>query len=170
VQYASKLLTEEEICRVNVAIEQAQGRTSARIVPVIATSSVRYDRVEDMVGLWAAALGLALLCMFLSGAPLSKDWSLPGRVWGTGLLLVLGIISAGFIGGALLGTRIGWLRRLFLTQRKMNSAVQERAREVFSRHLVRYGSEDDSKLVLIYVSLCEHDVVVLSSDTLQGQT
>jgi uncharacterized membrane protein len=57
---ATKLFNEEQAGRINEAIAQAESRTSAEIVPVVITASGRYDRPEDMVGLWLAlVLGAA---------------------------------------------------------------------------------------------------------------
>ena len=44
--------SDEQRRAVAQAVAEAEGKTSAEIVPVVATASGRYDRAEDIVGLW----------------------------------------------------------------------------------------------------------------------
>ena len=164
---ALRLLDSEQIDLVNQAVEQAHKRTSARILPVIATSSGRYERAEDVVGLWAAALGLALIWMFLSEAPVGREWTLTGRVWRGGLLLILAAIAGGFVLGAILAMHAGWLRRLFVPRRKMLANVVNRAKQVYGTQLLRSRHDQPGELILVYISLCEKAVVVLTGEDLR---
>ena len=55
---ASSLFNDQARERVNQAIAQAESKTSAEVVPVVATASGRYDRPEDIVGLWLGIIAL----------------------------------------------------------------------------------------------------------------
>ena len=50
------LLSDSERLSVNQAISAAERRTAAEIVPAVARASGRYDRPEDIVGLWIGIL------------------------------------------------------------------------------------------------------------------
>ena len=72
--------------------------------------------------------------------------------------MVAGVVAA-FITGAVAGSRIGWLRRLFTPRREMLEEVAARAREIFFDKRVHHTSGATG--MLIYVSLFEHMAVVL---------
>ena len=59
MQQASTLFNEEQQQQVERAVQAAEGLTSCEVVPVVATASGRYDRPEDIVGLWLATLAAA---------------------------------------------------------------------------------------------------------------
>ena len=50
---ASALFSEEDRQAINEAVTEAESQTSAEIMTVVATDSGRYDRPEDIVGLFA---------------------------------------------------------------------------------------------------------------------
>lgn len=56
---ASTRFDEEERRRINDAIIEAESRTSAEILCVVATDSGRYDRAEDMAGLLGGVLAMS---------------------------------------------------------------------------------------------------------------
>ena len=56
MKLASQIFNDQERKRVDDAVAQAEKRTSAEIVPVVATSSGRYDRAEDIVGLFVGLI------------------------------------------------------------------------------------------------------------------
>ena len=61
MQRASELFTDKQKTRIRDAVASAEAGTSAEVVPVVATASGRYDRPEDVVGLW-----LGLVCLGLA--------------------------------------------------------------------------------------------------------
>src|SRR5579863_9429829 len=68
--------------RVAEAIRDGESQTSAEIVPVIAGSSGRYDRPEDVVGLWLAILGIiAVWYFFPTPHPKTGSWDASEPVW-----------------------------------------------------------------------------------------
>ena len=165
---ASKLLTDNEVAEVNEAVSQAEARSGARIVPVLASCSGRYEWAEDLVGLWAAALGLALTWAFISQAPVGREWVAAGKSSGIGLLPVLAVVVIGFVGGAVLATQVDWLRRLFVPRRKRLNCVRERGQQIFNVSYVRDGNDNHTPLVVIYVSIYEKCVEIISDDRLHG--
>ena len=72
--------------------------------------------------------------------------------------MVAGVLAA-FIAGAVIGSRVGWLRRLFTPRQQMLEEVSSRAREIFFDKRIHHTSGATG--LLIYVSLFEHTAVVL---------
>ncbi len=54
MQRASDFFNGEQRKHIEKAVVEAEAKTSCEIVPVVATASGRYDRPEDMIGLWMA--------------------------------------------------------------------------------------------------------------------
>jgi len=165
---ADKLLTDNEVAEVNEAVSKAETNSGARIVPVLASCSGRYEWAEDLVGLWAAALGLALTWAFISQAPVGREWAAANKSSGIGLLPVLAVVVIGFVGGAVLATRVDWLRRLFVPRRKRIACVRERGQQIFNVSYVRDGNDNQTPLVVIYVSIYEKCVEIISDDRLNS--
>lgn len=167
---ASKFLSAEDVQRVNDAVAGAGERSSARIVPVVASSSGRYEQAEDLAGLWAAALGLALVLFLVTTTDTGQPAPTSDAHWAKELGIVLIVVIGGFLAGALLATHIHLLRRLFVPKRKMRQAASRQARQVFRDCQMRFGrSEQDPPLVVIFVSLFERFATVLADESLQQQ-
>lgn len=148
--------------RVNAAVREAESATSAEILPVVARCSGRYDRPEDIVGLWFAALMMIVVWLIV---PLPKteagNWDAPAAVWQ--LVALLAGALAGFVAGAFVGGRVDWLRRLFTPRTQMREEVLSRAREVFFDQRVHHTSGASG--VLLYVSLFEHMAAVIADQS-----
>lgn len=159
MQSAFNYLTEEQQQQVEQAVVDAESKTSCEIVPVLATSSGRYDRPEDVVGLWLTVItALCFWYFFPSMEGQAGDWGgLP--VFVELLLAALAMVIA-FILGAIAGSRIGWLRRLFTPRPQMQDEVAARAREIFFDKRVHHTEGGTG--VLIYISLFEHIAVALA--------
>jgi putative membrane protein len=144
------------------AIRDAESKTSAEIVPVIAHSSGRYDRPEDIVGLWLALLGIIIVWyVYPSSQVKTGSWDTSEPVWELVSLVAVTII--GFVVGAVLATRIGWLRRLFTPAKQMREEVFGRARQVFFDNRV-YRTAGASG-VLLYISLYERMAAVIADQS-----
>ena len=63
---ASQFFTADEKQAIEAAVTRAEARTSAEIVPAVATASGRYDRPEDIAGLWLGALCLIAAWLLLT--------------------------------------------------------------------------------------------------------
>jgi putative membrane protein len=155
---AAASFTDDERRRVNDAVVEAERATSAEIMAVVASASGRYDRAEDMAGLF---LGLAALSIAWFGFQRQwVEWDEPAMR--LGLIWVLLIVIGGFIAGAFIAANVGWVRRLFTFRSEMNAEVNVRARQVFFDYRVRRTVQRGG--VLLYVSLFERTAVVLADD------
>src|SRR5438105_1616418 len=124
----AKLFSDADRKRVTQAIQDAESKTSAEIMPVIAGSSGRYDRPEDIVGLWFAIIGIIVVWLvFPSPKPEAGSWDRAEPVWE--LVWLLAVTIVGFVAGAFVGSRVLWLRRLFTPRVQMQEEVYGRARQ-----------------------------------------
>lgn len=158
--------TAEDLERVNQAVRQAESATRAEIVPVVARCSGRYDRAEDMIGLWTAGLTM-LVVWWVYPLPSSEggDWDRASPVWQIVALLLAGL--AGFLLGAFAGTRIETLRRLFTPAAQMREEVEARARAVFFDQRVHHTQRGAG--LLLYVSLYERRAAAVADRSVLEQ-
>lgn len=160
MQSVAKMLAADDYQRINEAVAAAESKTSAEIVPVVAAVSGRYDRPEDIVGLWAAAVALALTWALLPEHAGPGDWgALPS--WAHLVLLVLSVVI-GFIVGAAVGAHVDWLRHLFTPTQQKRDEVVTRSRQVFFDSRVHHTAGRTG--ILIYVSLFERMAAVVADD------
>jgi len=163
VTFSTGKFSEDDRRRVAQAIQDAESKTSAEIVPVIARSSGRYDRPEDIVGLWLAIVGIiAVWYVFPPSRVETGSWDTAEPVWELVSFLVVTI--AGFVVGAFLASRIGWLRRLFTPAKQMREEVFGRARQVFFDNRV-YRTVGASG-VLLYISRYERMAAVIADQNI----
>ena len=158
MQRASKLFSDEQRRRVDQAVAEAEMKTSAELVPVVATSSGRYDRAEDIIGLWCAILSAVVLWISLPRTSGSGSWGEVSLAWQ--LAILVGAMTFSFIVGALIASRISGLRRLFTPRQEMRDDVAARAREIFFDNRVHHTSGATG--ILFYVSLTEHMAAVIA--------
>ena len=159
MRIASESFTDEQKKRINDAVVEAESKTSAEIVPVVATASGRYDRPEDIVGVW---LGVAALVG--AWAVLPAAGGEPGS-WGgfpavVHLICLAAAVVVGFVVGAVLGSYVGWLRRLFTPRNQMRDEVSAAARQAFFDGRVHHTAGATG--LLVYVSLYERMATVLA--------
>ena len=156
---ASSFFSDQERKNISEAVAEAERRTAGEIVPVVTTSSGDYDRSEDIVGLWFAAITLACLWWLRLPQAGPGEWERPvvGVSW-VGLLITIGAMVAAFIVGAALASHVGWLRRLFTFRSQMQREVQRSALRAFFEHGLRETEERTG--ILIYLSLFERMVHV----------
>ena len=157
MQHASSLFSTADRQRINEAIQAAEALTSAEIVPVVATASGRYDRAEDLVGLWLGVLLVIAVSVFSPAAVAEPgSWDSHPLLWQTSKLVA--VLLGGFLVGAVLGSRIGWLRRLFTPVPHLRDEVNQRARSVFFDNRVHHTQAGGG--LLIYISLFEQIAVI----------
>lgn len=155
---ASRVFTDQEKTRIEEAVAEAESKTHAEIVPVVATASGRYDRAEDIIGLWC---GLILMVAVWFG--LSRQGTGDAQ-WGTTLsrfelpLLIIAVV-AGFLFGAFTGTYTGWLRRMFTPSKEMKAEVSEMAQKAFYDQRVHHTGQAGG--MLIYISLFERMAAIV---------
>jgi putative membrane protein len=156
---ARQIFGEEQRRAVNAAVAEAESRTAAEIVPVVADASGRYDRAEDIAGLWLGGITLTLVWLFVpdaSDAP--GDWSGVAGIWK--LIAMLGALVGGFIFGAVIAAYVPTLRRLFTPRAQMRNEVAARARQVFFDRTVHHT--ENATGVLVFVSLYERRAAILA--------
>jgi putative membrane protein len=150
-----------DLAAVNQAVKEAEGVTSAEIVPVIARSSGRYDRPEDTIGVWT---GVVLMCVVWMVLPAEEtglgSWSETHPLWHLAALIVAMLF--GFLAGAFLGSRCDWLTALFTPRQQMLDEVRRRSQAVFYDSRVHHTA--GSTGILLYVSLMERMAAVLADE------
>jgi len=170
MQRASQVFTPQDRERINQAVQQAERKTSAEIVPVVASVSGRYDRPEDMVGLWLAMAAIVVVWFaFPAGQNEHGSWEAASPHWK--LVAMLGAAVLAFVAGAAMATYMGPLRRLFTPRNQMVDEVAARARGLFYSQAVHHTAGQTG--VLIYVSLYERMAAVLADQVAMdklGQT
>ncbi len=160
---ASTLFTESQRTEIEKAVRDAEARTSCEIVPVVATASGRYDRPEDIVGLWlATGAAVTVWLCFPHHAGGAGTWG--GMPTWLRIGIMISAVVGAFIIGAWIGSRIGWLRRLFTPRQQMIQEVETRARGIFFDKRVHHTTGGTG--LLIYISLFEHMAVVLGDQTI----
>ena len=158
----SQLFTADDRQRVNQAVAGAESQTSAEIVAAAAGVSGRYDRSEDIVGLWTGAIALAAVwLLWPRQIPERGSWG-EAPAW-LELAAILLAVVLGFVVGAVVGSRIGWLRHLFTPRRQMREEVWSRAKQTFCDRRV-YRTTGSSG-VLIFVSLYERMAAIVADQT-----
>jgi putative membrane protein len=159
---ARDFFTAEEREKINQAVTEAEKTTAGEIVPVVAASSGRYDRPEDLGGFLLALLLLTAGWLAFQGAvPADGDWAHGFRLT-LRLRWVLLILIGGFIVGVALTSRVGWLRRLLATEREMRAEVERAAWEAFAR--LRVTRTTGGTGILLYLSLFERMVCVVGDE------
>lgn len=158
---AASRFSEADRKRINECVGAAESKTSAEIVPVVATTSGRYDRAEDLVGLWSGIVLMILTAVFWPAPPVSMEsgsWDKDPSLLQAGKLIIA--ILVGFMLGVAAGSRIGSVRRMFTPAKQMREEVQQSARAIFFDKRIHH-TESGSGL-LIYISLFEHIAVILA--------
>jgi putative membrane protein len=154
---ATEAISREQRERIEAAVAAAEAKTSCEIVPVVATASGRYDRAEDVFGLWFAVVGAAAVWLILPRQDDPGAWNgVP--VWGEVLVLALTIFGC-FIAGCAAASRVAAIRRLFTPRQQMVEEVNIAARRLFFDRRVHHTTGASG--LLIFVSLYEHIAVVL---------
>ena len=153
---ASKLFSQDDHKAITDAVVQAESKTSAEIMPVVATASGRYDRAEDIVGLWVG-LGVLSVAWLLFQGTTESEWSGVSLV--INLPIAIGIVFGGWLVGVFVANHVPWLRRLFTLRKELRQEVEQGARRAFFDSRVHHTAGATG--VLIYVSLFEHVAVVL---------
>ncbi len=156
---AADFFSDDDRARINRAVADAESQTSAEIVPVVAESSGRYDRPEDIVGLWLGVVCLAIVWWLLPQPTAeSGDWS--GISASAHLVSLIAAVVVGFCVGAFAGSQVPWLRRLFTPAAQMRDEVRSRAHAVFFDNRVHRTAGATG--LLIYVSLFERMAAIIA--------
>ena len=161
---ASKLFSAEDRKAVSAAVAEAEKKTSAEIVPVVATASDRYERAEDRIGLGGALVAVASTWTLFQ--PSHSDWESNPELT-LRLPLVLAAIVVGWVIGVVIARLLPWLKRLAVSRGTMTARVLVAAHHAFDSfhaHKTAAGTG-----VVIYLSLFEHRVCVWSDRTISAK-
>jgi len=167
VKRASDAFSTEEKRRIETAVAEAEARTAAEIVPVVATASGRYDRAEDLFGLVCALLVLGVAWWRLQGVEVvQSEWAVRYEV-ALGFYPVALLVIGAFLGGAVAASWVPALRLPFISRREMDDEVERAAAVAFQRFRLRRTVGASG--LLVYVSLYEHRVRVLGDDAVAAK-
>ncbi len=159
MRLASDSFSDDARARIVKAVAIAESKTSAEIVPVVATASGRYDRAEDIAGLFVGAISAAVAwLLFEEYAPPAADWGFSLSTLKLPAMLLA--LVAGFVLGAFVASRVGLLRALFTPRAQMRDEVAARARAVFFDSRIHHTEGQTG--VLVFVSLHERLAAVIS--------
>jgi putative membrane protein len=163
MQRPSQQFSASDRRQVAEAVAAAERQTSAEIVPVIAAASGRYDRAEDLVGLWTAVIALVCVAtVWIVEFPESDGWDEPSRFVET--LALAAAVVIGFFAGAAAATRVDRLRRLFVSHAQRRDETWSRAVQVFhDRRISRTAARSG---LLIYVSLFERTAAIVADEAI----
>lgn len=162
MQQASTHFNDEQRDAIQLAVAAAESSTSAEIVPVVATASGRYDRAEDIVGLWVAILALVCTWLWIDGAQQAEaDWGATAGSWDLAWLVLAVVV--GFLAGVVIGARVTWLRALFTPRAEMRDEVADRAQSLFCDQRIHHTTSGTG--ILIYISLFERMAAVIGDKT-----
>lgn len=156
---ASHLFNTDQRQKIQETVAQAEASTSCEIVPVVATASGRYDRAEDILGLWLASIA-AIIVWTLYPRSVEEPGDFSTTWFDPGLVALVASIVVAFLVGAVLGSQVSWLRRLFTPNDQMKDEVAASARQAFFDRRVHHTSGATG--LLIYVSLFEHRAMILA--------
>ncbi len=164
MQRASTFFNEKQQAAIEAAVGEAESKTSAEIVPVLTTASGRYDRAEDIIGLWVGLILMACTwgAFRLLGVGEASDWDLSFGGLELPLLIVATVV--GFMIGAAIGSVVAPLRSLFTPKQEMRDEVAAKARQVFFDNSVHH-TEGGTGL-LVYISLFERTAAILGDESI----
>lgn len=152
MKMASEQFNDQQQQRVNRVVGEAESRTSAEIAPVVATASGRYDRPEDVAGLWVAVAAVLTTWLVLPDRPeTAGSWG--GWPLWVHLVCLAASVFGGFVVGATVASRVGWLRRLFTPGKQMREEVETAARTAFFDSRVHHTAGATG--LVVYISLYE---------------
>lgn len=162
-----KRITDDDRAAISQAITAAEWRTGCEIIPVIAASSGRYDRGEDIFGFIFACVLLAVCWTIFSagGGDASGLWADNGAPFGIGMIIT--ILIVGFATGAFLATRFASLKTLFVARQEMTEEVIRAAQACFYARGLRKAPNTAG--ILIYVSSYERMVHVLGDEAVASR-
>jgi putative membrane protein len=149
-------LTVEEREQIRLAVQAAEQRTKAEIVPMIVARSGLYREVRHWVGLTHALVVLTILLTIESNW-LPWGWHASNAAW----LLLSALVAYGC--GAWMGTLWPTIR-LCTSAERMRHKVKLRAEHAFSQHAVSQTRERTG--VLIMLSILERQIYILPDRSL----
>jgi len=156
-----RIFDEDRRRTVTDAVRDAESKTSAEIVPVVAAQSAQYERAEDLFGFVCALIAGAVAWFALDGVGAGED----ARYLELAGILLASI--AGFALGVVVGVQVPSLRSPFVGRAKMEDAVVSRATQTFVERRVHQTSGGTG--LMVYISLFERSGVVLADQVVRDR-
>ncbi|MCB1033415.1 MAG: hypothetical protein KDD47_06230 [Acidobacteria bacterium] len=153
---AHPLFSGEDLEKIRLATQRAEGSTSGEVVSYCVSRSDEYPEAT----LKACGLGALLAVVVAAG------WHAWGGFWGADILWILAPPPLGAVAGWL-AARSASLRRLLVDEDIMERRVGLRAESAFLEEEV-FKTRDRTG-VLLFLSLFEHKVVVLADEGIHRQ-
>lgn len=149
----NELLTSDDKRRIEVAVRDAESRTSGEIVPFIIANCGRHE-----LAVWRGAMALVILAsvVIVSIFRFYDGWGLAWLHTGWGATLVL--LGAALLGGAIVELAPP-LKRLLAGGRYLDRRVHQRALQAFVEEEVFETRARTG--ILLFVALFEHRIEVL---------
>lgn len=151
----SRYFSEQDRERIKQAVGDAEQRTSGEIVPYVVEESDTYDEAIWRAASFAGLLMFTALVVMVEVTPLWVELDFVGT-----LLLVL---CAGILGGVI-ARYVHPVKRVLLRKSEMDRRVAQRAAEAFLEEEV-FDTRDRTG-ILIFLSLFEHEVIVIGDSGL----
>ncbi|MBD3672884.1 MAG: hypothetical protein HUJ26_05095 [Planctomycetaceae bacterium] len=152
-------LSDQDRQTINQAVASAESRTTVEIVPVIGESSARYNRADDIAGLWLGLTCLVAVWILLPApARTPGSWGGLAQLWYP-VALVIAVVT-GFVIGVVVSHHVAALRRLFIPRHEQQREVAHRLQQIFFDRRIRHTSREHC--LLLYVSLFEHQAAILA--------
>lgn len=154
---ASGFFSPAERDQINSAVAAAEQQTAGEIVPVIATTSDRYEQAVVLGGFLFSVLLLVAawaVSEYLNqvGGGWEDDPLIPSLSW------IVALVIAGFVVGSAVVSYVDPLRYLLSTASDRREQVERRAWEAFGR--LGVGKTCGGTGIILYVSLFERIVSV----------
>jgi putative membrane protein len=151
----------EERRLIEAAVTRAEEKTTAEIVPVVASASGRYDRAEDIIGLWVGVVLMAKVWWFFPRGEEGAMWDAPWQ----GLLLpsLIAAVLVGFVLGAKVASVWHGLRYFFIPGAEMRAEVLSSARRAFYEHGAHHTTAGTG--IVVYISLSERLAALVADET-----
>lgn len=156
------LFTDADKASVEDAIFDAEQKTGAEIVVVVAARSGGYARVADVFGL-SVAVAVTLVAMWIFGDP-KGEWIFP-RETHMHPGLILGLLILVFAVCTAIADTNPAIVRLAAGKKRLRRHVEQMGPSWFQRLRVRSTKEQVG--VLIYVSLFEKMVMIVPDDAVE---
>jgi putative membrane protein len=164
--------------RIDAAVVEAEKNTSGEIVPVLATAADEYARGLFLAGAWASIIAtlafVAVKCIMAFTGSHSQPETFDGHIDWTLVLheslhvplhLLFPIQIAAYILGYVIAKNTPALKRAFIAREEMEAEVARAAHEQF--YSQRLNTTRDATGIMIYVSLFERMVVVLTDKSIE---
>lgn len=141
----SRWLTDDARKTFAATVAAIEARTSAEVVVTVSDRSARYRHVDYAVGL-IFALAMLLIYVYFP-VTFHDDLAAPS-------------VLIAFVAGVVLASAFDAPKRLFVSRRERHELVQQAARAAFVEQRISVTRARSG--VLVYVSLLENDVVVVT--------